>query len=71
MDVTLPLNEMTVAEKLQAIKVLGTTSGETQRTCHPRRGMKRFWHRQRQIDEGRAKFIPLDEFRQGIEKEIP
>ncbi len=72
MSISLPLNEMTVAEKLQAIEVLWDDLSR-----NPKDVPSPPWHqevladRQREIDEGRAKFIPLDEFRRSIEKEIP
>jgi putative addiction module component (TIGR02574 family) len=61
---------MTVAEKLQAIEVLWDDLSR-----NPEDIPSPAWHedvlaeRQRQIEEGRAKFIPLDEFRQSIQKE--
>jgi hypothetical protein len=70
MDLALPLNQMTVAEKLQAIEVLWADLSR-----NPEDIPSPPWHedilaeRQRQIEEGRAKFIPLDEFRQSIQKE--
>jgi putative addiction module component (TIGR02574 family) len=67
----LPLEQMTVAEKLQAIEVLWDDLAR-----HPEDIPSPAWHgdvladRQRQIEEGRAKFVPLDEFRRSIEEEI-
>ena len=72
MELALPLNEMTVAEKLQAIEVLWDDLSR-----NPEDIPSPPWHedvlaaRQRQIDEGRAKFLSLDEFRQSIQKETP
>lgn len=69
MELVLPLDQMTVAEKLQAIEVLWADLSR-----NPEDIPSPPWHgevladRQRQIDEGRAKFIPLDEFRQSIQE---
>jgi hypothetical protein len=71
MDLALPLDEMTVAEKLQAIEILWDDLSR-----NPEDIPSPPWHgevlaeRQRQIEEGQAKFIPLDEFRQSLQKEI-
>jgi len=71
MAFALPLSEMTVAEKLQAIEVLWENlSGNPEDVPSP------LWHeevlaaRQKQIEEGQAKFLSLDEFRQSIQREI-
>ena len=72
MELALPLNEMTVAEKLQAIEVLWEDLAR-----NPDDIPSPAWHeevlaeRQRLIKEGKAKFIPLEEFRKSIEKKIP
>ncbi len=70
MELVLPLDQMTVAEKLKAIEVLwDDLSRNPDDIASPP------WHedvlavRQRQVEEGRANFIPLDEFRKGIDKE--
>jgi putative addiction module component (TIGR02574 family) len=71
MDLALPLNEMTAAEKLRAIEILWDDLAR-----NPDDIPSPSWHeevlkaRQKEIDEGRAKFIPLEEFRESIEKEI-
>ncbi len=70
MELVLPLDQMTVAEKLHAIEVLWDDLSR-----HPEDIPSPPWHadvlaeRQRQIDEGQAKFIPFDEFRQRIQEE--
>jgi len=71
MDLALPLDQMTVAEKLQAIEVLWDDLSR-----NPEDIPSPPWHeevladRRRQIEEGKARFLPLDEFRQSIQKEI-
>ena len=71
MSISLPLNEMTVAEKLQAIEVLWDNLHRNPKDVPSPWHQEVLADRQREIDEGRAKFIPLDEFRRSIEKEIP
>ncbi len=72
MELALPLNQMTVAEKLQAIEVLWDDLSR-----NPDDIPSPAWHgevlaeRQRLIKEGKDKFIPLEEFRKSIEKELP
>jgi putative addiction module component (TIGR02574 family) len=69
MDLALPLSQMTVAEKLQAIEVLWDDLAR-----NPEDIPSPSWHgdvlaaRQRQIDEGQAKFLSWDEFRQSIQE---
>ena len=70
MNFILPLNEMTAAEKLQTIEVLwDDLSRNPQDVPSPP------WHeevlaaRRKQIEEGQAKFLSLDEFRQSIQRE--
>jgi putative addiction module component (TIGR02574 family) len=71
MNIALPLNEMTVAEKLQAIEILWDDLAR-----NPDDIPFPAWHeevlaaREKQIEEGQAKFISLDEFRERIQKEI-
>jgi putative addiction module component (TIGR02574 family) len=71
MELVLPLKEMTVAEKLQLMEVLWDDLSR-----NPEDVPSPAWHeevlaeRQRQIDEGKAKFLSLDEFRQSLQKEI-
>jgi hypothetical protein len=71
MDLTLPLNEMTVAEKLRVMEMLWDDLSR-----NPEDIPIPAWHeevlavRRKQIEEGQAKFIPLDEFRKNLEKEI-
>jgi putative addiction module component (TIGR02574 family) len=71
MQLVLPLTEMTVAEKLQLMEVLWDDLSR-----NPENVPSPAWHeevlaeRQRQIDEGRAKFLSLEEFRESIKKEI-
>jgi putative addiction module component (TIGR02574 family) len=70
MDIALPLDQMTVAEKLHVIEMvwddLSRNSSDIPTPA---------WHeevlaaRQRQVDEGRAKFIPFEEFSQRIREE--
>ena len=71
MPFLLPLNEMTVAEKLQAMEILwDDLSRNPQDIPFPH------WHgevlaaRQKQIDEGQAKFRSLDDFCEDIQKEL-
>jgi putative addiction module component (TIGR02574 family) len=70
MNVVLPLNEMTVAEKLRVMEILWDDLSR-----NPNDIPLPSWHadvladRQRQIEEGRAKFVPWDEFRQRIQEE--
>lgn len=70
MNLALPLNEMTVAEKLQVIEVLWDDLAR-----NPADVSSPPWHgdiladRQRQLDAGQAKFLSLDQFRQSIRKE--
>jgi putative addiction module component (TIGR02574 family) len=71
MELVLPLKEMTVAEKLQLMEVLwDDLSHNAEDIPTPA------WHgevladRQREIDEGKGKFLPLDEFRQDLDREI-
>ena len=70
MNLALPLGEMTVAEKLQAIEILWDDLSR-----NPEDIPSPSWHgdvlaeRQLQIDEGKAKFIPFDEFRQRIQED--
>jgi len=62
---------MTVAEKLQAIEVIWEDLAR-----NPNEIPSPAWHaevlaeRERLVKEGKAKFIPLEEFRKDIEKEI-
>ena len=62
---------MTVAEKLQLMEVLWDDLSRS-----PEDVPSPAWHgevlaeRQRLIDEGKAKFLSLDEFRQSLQKEI-
>jgi putative addiction module component (TIGR02574 family) len=71
MDITLPLSQMTVDEKLRAIEVIWEDLARS-----PKDIPSPAWHaevlaaRQKQIDEGKAKFISLDEFRDRLEKDI-
>ena len=71
MDIALPLSEMTAVEKLRAIEIIWDDLSQ-----HPEDIPSPPWHeevlkaRQKEVDEGRAKFIPLEEFRESIEKEI-
>jgi hypothetical protein len=71
MDLALPLSEMTVAEKLHAIEIIWDDLSR-----NPENIPSPPWHeevlaaRQKQIDEGQAMFLPLDEFRERIQKEI-
>ena len=71
MELVLPLKEMTVAEKLQLMEVLWDDLSRS-----PEDVPSPAWHgevlaeRQRLIDEGKAKFLSLDEFRQSLQKEI-
>jgi putative addiction module component (TIGR02574 family) len=70
MQFALPLNEMTVAEKLQAIEILwddlSRNAGDIPSPA---------WHeevlaaREKQIGEGQAKFLSWDEFREDIQEE--
>jgi putative addiction module component (TIGR02574 family) len=66
----LPLDQMTVEEKLQLMDILWDDLSQNAGDIPPPA-----WHgellaaRQREIDEGRATFLSLDEFRQDIEKE--
>ena len=70
MDLALPLNEMTTADKLFIMELLWDDLCRT-----PEDLPTPAWHeevladRQREIDEGKAKFLSLDEFRRSIEKE--
>ena len=71
MEIILPLSEMTVADKLAVIeRVWDDLSRNPEDIPSPS------WHadvlaaRQKEIDEGRAKFVPLEEFRKDIEKEL-
>jgi putative addiction module component (TIGR02574 family) len=70
MNVALPLNEMTVAEKLQAIEILWDDLAR-----NPEDIPSPPWHedvlvaREQQIKEGRAKFLSWDEFRRSIQEE--
>jgi len=70
MNVDLPLNEMTTAEKLSVMELLwDDLSRNSSDIPAPA------WHeevlaaRQRQIDEGRAKFIPFEDFCRRIREE--
>jgi putative addiction module component (TIGR02574 family) len=71
MDIALPLSEMTTVEKLRVIEVIWDDLAK-----NPEDVPSPPWHeevlkaRQKEIEEGRAKFIPLEEFRRSIEKEI-
>jgi putative addiction module component (TIGR02574 family) len=71
MDLALPLNEMTAVEKLRAIEILWDDLAR-----NPQDIPLPAWHeevlkaRQKEVDEGRAKFVSLEEFRESIEKEI-
>lgn len=71
MDLTLPLDQMTAADKLRAIEILWDDLAR-----NPEDIPSPPWHeeilkaRQKEIDEGRAKFLSLEEFREGIEQEI-
>jgi len=63
---------MTTAEKLQALELLWDDLSRT-----PENIPTPAWHqevlqeRERAIEEGCAKFMPLEEFRKSIEKELP
>lgn len=69
MAVVLPLNEMTVEEKLQVMEAIWDDLLRS-----PQDVPAPAWHkdvleeRERDIQEGRAKFIPLEEFRRIIEE---
>ena len=71
MELILPLDQMTVAEKLQLMEVLWDDLAR-----NPENVPSYPWHadilaaRQRQIDEGQAKFLPFDEVRRDIEEKI-
>jgi putative addiction module component (TIGR02574 family) len=71
MELALPLNEMSVAEKLHAIEVIWDDLARNAEDIP-----SPAWHeevlraRQREIDEGRAKFLSWEEFRASVEKEI-
>jgi hypothetical protein len=67
----LPLNEMTTADKLAVMELLWDDLSRTAEDIPTPA-----WHgevladRQREIDEGKGKFLPLEEFRQDIDREI-
>lgn len=69
MAIVLPLNEMTVEEKLQVMEAIWDDLLRS-----PEDVPTPAWHkdileeRERDIQEGRAKFIPLEEFRRIIEE---
>ncbi len=71
MNFHLPLNEMTTAEKLHLMELLWEDLRRD-----PENIPSPAWHeevladRQRQIEEGKAKFIPLEEFLQSIQEKI-
>jgi hypothetical protein len=68
---SLPLNEMTIADKLAVMELIWEDLSRTADDLP-----MPTWHgevlaqRQREIDEGKAEFLPLDEFRRSIEKDI-
>jgi hypothetical protein len=71
MQPVLPLNEMSTADKLSMMELLWDD------LCRSREDLPTpAWHeevllaRQREIEEGQAQFLSLDEFRQSIEKEL-
>jgi hypothetical protein len=72
MQIDLPLNEMTVAEKLQAMEVLWDDLRR-----HAETVPSPAWHhevladRERQLEEGQVSFLSLEEFRRDIEKKLP
>ncbi|MBN2218118.1 MAG: addiction module protein [Pirellulales bacterium] len=71
MEFALPLDRMTVADKLRVMEVLWDDLAR-----NPDQIQSPPWHeevldeRRRQIEEGRAKYLSLEEFRRNIEKEI-
>lgn len=71
MDISLPLQEMSTTDKLAVMEILWHDLSRS-----PENLPSPAWHeevlaeRQRLIKEGKAKFIPLEEFRKSIEKEI-
>jgi hypothetical protein len=72
MELTLPLNDMTTADKLSLMELLRDDLSRT-----PEDVPSPAWHgeilaaRERAIKEGRTKFVSLEEFRRSIEKELP
>ncbi len=70
MSLSLPLNEMTTAEKLQAMEILWEDLARNAEDIP-----MPAWHedvlaeRERLIKEGKAKFLSWDEFRQSIQEE--
>jgi len=72
MDVTLPLDKMSVEEKLRALELLWEDLSRTPSTIH-----SPAWHkdvleaRERRLREGKEKFIPLDEARRALRSPNP
>jgi hypothetical protein len=66
----LPLNEMTVADKLAIMELIWDDLSRTAEDIPTPA-----WHgevladRQREIDEGKGEFLPLNEFRQDLDRE--
>jgi hypothetical protein len=67
MEISLPLSQMTVEEKLQLMEVIWEDLSR-----NPENIPLPAWHgevlaeRERLIAEGKAKFLPLDEFRKNL-----
>jgi hypothetical protein len=67
----LPLDQMTVEEKLQLMEILWEDLSR-----NPENIPSPAWHgevlaeRQRKIEEGQAKFLSLDEVRRNLEEKI-
>jgi putative addiction module component (TIGR02574 family) len=69
MEAILPLDKMSVAEKLRALEQIWEALAKDEMQLPvPDWHKKVLDQRQRQIDSGEAKFIPLEEFKERVRK---
>lgn len=69
MDAVLPLDKMSVEEKLRALEqIWQALSKDESQLPVPDWHKKVLDERQRQIESGEAKFIPLEEFKDRVQK---
>ena len=69
MEAVLPLDQMSIEEKLRALeKIWDALTKDEDQLPVPDWHKKVLDQRQQQIDSGEAKFIPLEEFKERVRK---
>ena len=69
MDAVLPLDQMTVEEKLRAMEAIWRSlSMREEQVPVPDRHKQVLDERQRQIDAGEARFVSLEEMKESVRK---